>query len=52
VKCKTYLTFEEMEMDHDPARSKGGSDNLSTLRTMCGPFKNGCHRGGKDAKHK
>lgn len=53
VQCGVYVTWEQMEMDHI-APNFGGRrwDNQENLRTLCGPFQNGCHRGSKNAKHK
>lgn len=50
VKCKTYVTFEQMEMDHIERRPFG-DDSMENLQTMCGPFQNKCHTGGKESKH-
>ena len=53
VNCSAPLTFEEMEMDHrEKNYGQKRHDNLDNLQTLCGPFKNGCHRGSANAKHK
>jgi len=51
VKCGEFLSFEQFEMHHVVSRGKGGDDSLENLQVLCGPLKNGCHRGSKGAKH-
>ncbi|MFA5412241.1 MAG: HNH endonuclease signature motif containing protein [Candidatus Micrarchaeia archaeon] len=35
--CKRTITNDHFEIGHNKARAKGGTDNVSNLRPICGP---------------
>lgn len=44
VDCDTHVPFKEMEVDHTPLRSEGGTDQPDNLQLLC----SGCNRSKDD----